>query len=98
MVVSQPISASTGAAMGSATNDTTPATTAQAISTPVAGSLPPSPAATVPTASSIAKPTGSAKGAASPRGFRLPVIFVRTVISVPVERQNRPFFVILINP
>ncbi len=47
-------------ATGSATNDMTPATSAQAISTPVAGRRPCKPAATVPTARNMAKPTGSA--------------------------------------
>ena len=48
------------AAIGSAANDVTPATAAQAISTPAAGSRPCSPAATVPTVRNMAKPTGSA--------------------------------------
>ena len=52
--------ASSTDATGSAANDITPATTAQAISTPVAGRRPCSAAATVPTARNMAKPTGSA--------------------------------------
>ena len=58
--VSQPMPASSTDATGSAANDITPATAAQAISTPVAGRRPCRPAATVPTARNMAKPTGSA--------------------------------------
>ena len=47
-------------ATGSAANDTAPATTVQAIRTPVASRCPCSAAATVPTARNAAKPTGSA--------------------------------------
>jgi hypothetical protein len=58
--VSQPMPASGTAATGSARKDMAPATTAQAIRTPVASSRPCSAAATVPTARNAAKPTGSA--------------------------------------
>jgi hypothetical protein len=47
-------------AIGWAAKDTTAVTAAQAISTPVAVRRPCSPAATVPTARNMAKPTGSA--------------------------------------
>ena len=92
IVVSQPMSASTGEATGSATKDMTPTATAQAISTPVPDSLPPRAAATVPMASRTAKPAGSAYGAASPDGFW------PRVMSLPVERRNRPNLTILMNP
>ena len=92
MAVSQPIRASGRAETGSAAKDTTPATTAQAISTPVADSLPPRAAATVPTPSSSAKPSGSANGAASPRRFW------RSVMSLPVDPRSGQNQLILMHP
>ncbi len=92
IAVSQPISASGAAASGSATNDVAPATTEQAMSTPAVLSLPPSAAATVPTTSSSAEPSGSAKGAASPRRF-LP-----DVMTPPVEPRSGPNWMILTDP
>ena len=69
--VSQPITPSTGATSGSDTAEMDRTTTAARTSTPVAGSRPPSPAASAPVTSSAVKPAGSAKCAASPRGERL---------------------------
>ena len=60
IAVSQPMPASGTAASGSAANEVTPAIAAQATSTPVAVSRPPSAAATVPTTRNMAKPTGNA--------------------------------------
>ena len=69
--VSQPINPSTGATSGSATTEMARTMAAARMSTPVAGSRPPSPAASAPVSSSAVKPAGSAKWAASPRGERL---------------------------
>ena len=52
--------ASSTDATGSAANETANATSAQAISTPPAGSRPCSAAASVPTARNMAKPAGRA--------------------------------------
>ncbi len=66
VTVSQPMMPSGTDATGSAIKEVVPTTTAAAIRTPVAGSLPFRPAATVPTANSAAKATGSAYGAGNP--------------------------------
>ena len=71
VAVSQPMPASSGAASGSAVNDTRPATQAQATSTPAGVSRPPSPAAIVPVARNRAKPPGRAYGAGIARARRI---------------------------
>ena len=58
--VSHPMTPRAGAASGSATAEMANTTTAARMRTPVAGSRPPSPAASAPVTSSAVKPAGSA--------------------------------------
>src|SRR3954462_2015606 len=74
MTASQPMTASGATARISDVADVGATTTAHAISTPVAGKRPCSPAATVPTANSAANATGSAYGAGNPLRARSLVI------------------------
>src|SRR2546430_2329197 len=83
MTVSQPMTPSGTTARISDVADVAATMTAHAISTPVAGKRPCSPAATVPTVNSAANAAGRAYGAGNPLRARSLVIV--TAIPAPVR-------------